>query len=198
MTTVLEYAAPAVDRREILRYAGVRGKAAEIEELLEECLAELLDKLVYRVCYRRLSREAAGELIGDSVTAEGFLAGYDQVLVFGATVGLAPDRLMLKYGNVAPTKALLMQAIGAERIEALCDSFCEDLATHPGTTVGRRFSPGYGDLPLECQTRIFALLDCPKAIGLTLNESLLMSPTKSVTAMMGVRDGAPKDNGRRL
>ena len=49
-----------------------------------------------------------------------------------------------------------------------------------------RFSPGYGDLGLEMQKDIFAVLDCPRKIGLSLNESLLMSPSKSVTAIIGI------------
>lgn len=49
-----------------------------------------------------------------------------------------------------------------------------------------RFSPGYGDLPLSAQREIFAVLDCGKRIGLMLNDSLLMSPSKSVTAFVGI------------
>jgi cobalamin-dependent methionine synthase I len=36
------------------------------------------------------------------------------------------------------------------------------------------------------QKDIFAALDCPRRIGLTLGEGMLMSPTKSVTALIGV------------
>ena len=52
-----------------------------------------------------------------------------------------------------------------------------------------RFSPGYGDLPLELQKDVFRVLDCPRKIGLSLNESLLMSPSKSVTAIIGIGKG---------
>jgi cobalamin-dependent methionine synthase I len=51
-----------------------------------------------------------------------------------------------------------------------------------------RFSPGYGDLPLELQTNLFKVLDCQHFIGLTLNDSMLMSPSKSVTAIVGLRE----------
>ena len=44
----------------------------------------------------------------------------------------------------------------------------------------------YGDLPLEVQTQFFQLLDCQRQIGLTLNDSLLMTPSKSVTAVFGI------------
>ena len=111
--------------------------------------------------------------------------------MFAATVGLEMDRLIARYGGVSPARSLLFQALGAERIEALCDAFCartaEDLARQ-GRGVTVRFSPGYGDVPLGLQNDIFRALDCPRKIGLTLNESLLMSPSKSVTAVFGVTD----------
>ena len=67
-----------------------------------------------------------------------------------------------------------------------CDIFNNELKE---THVTRpRFSPGYGDFPLEFQKDIFNLLSPNKRIGLTLNNSLLMSPTKSVTAVVGIVD----------
>lgn len=172
------YDAPPIDRREILRYAGVRGDAPEIEALLDECIKESEDKLAYKVCYGGFPVS-----FFDSVGSKDLkkhLEGCNKVILFAATVGIGIDRLIARYASVSPTKSLLFQAIGAERIEALCDEFNSEF-------VGSRFSPGYGDLPLEFQKEIFKVLDCPKRIGLTLNESMLMSPTKSVTAIIGVK-----------
>ena len=61
-----------------------------------------------------------------------------------------------------------------------------ELLKAEGVFLKPRFSPGYGDLPLSMQTDIFRVLDCPRKVGLTLNNSLLMSPSKSVTAIMGI------------
>ncbi|MBQ5601557.1 MAG: Vitamin B12 dependent methionine synthase activation subunit, partial [Clostridia bacterium] len=71
-------------------------------------------------------------------------------------------------------------------IEALCDAFCADIKKEYNTGLEPRFSPGYGDLPLSAQKNIFAVLDPERRIGLTLNSSLLMSPSKSVTAFVGL------------
>ena len=98
---------------------------------------------------------------------------------------------LLTFGKISPAKALIFQAIGAERIEALCEAFARDIHDRCGkigAATGPRFSPGYGDLPLDIQKNIFAALDCPRKIGLSLNESLLMSPTKSVTAIIGIKE----------
>jgi len=130
----------------------------------------------------------------DSVALRRNLAGCDRIVVFAATVGLGLDRLIARYGHVSPAKALLLQAIGAERIEALCDVFCDKIRLDTGLAAAPRFSPGYGDFPLELQRDIFRVLDCPRKIGLTLNESLLMSPSKSVTAILGLGPCAGSDH----
>lgn len=64
------------------------------------------------------------------------LDGCASVLLFGATVGVEIDRLIAKYGRISPARALMLQAIGAERIEALCDAFCREYAEENG--VGLR------------------------------------------------------------
>ncbi len=117
------------------------------------------------------------------------LKGCCRIILFGATVGLELDRLIARYGRLSPSKALCFQAIGAERIESLCNAFndeIDEIFREQGMYTRPRFSPGYGDLPINMQKDIFAALDCPRKIGLSLNESLLMSPSKSVTAIIGV------------
>lgn len=181
------YTAPPIDEREILRYAGFLGaKDAQMERLLAECLQECTPILAYRVCGRLFDvKQQNGELWIGSMSVESkalaaHLEGCHKAVVFAATIGLGIDRLIAKYADVFTAKAHLLQAIGVERIEALCDAVCEEI----GSTK-TRFSPGYGDFALEKQKEIFTLLDCKK-IGLSLNDSLLMSPTKSVTAIVGI------------
>lgn len=192
---IRSYAAPDWNRKEILRYAGVRGDAPELDALLRDCLEEIEPRLVYGVCYREFPVVRYGSYLDlgfVKTESEGLkknLLGCEEIVLFAATVGLGIDRLIARYATVSPTKALLLQAIGAERIESLCDEFCREIAqekAREGYVTRPRFSAGYGDFPLEAQREIFAVLDCPRKIGLTLNESLLMSPTKSVTAIIGV------------
>jgi cobalamin-dependent methionine synthase I len=79
--------------------------------------------------------------------------------------------------------------LGNERIEALCDAFNEDMRTVKslsGESLRPRFSAGSGDFSIEYQKKLFEILDPPTSIGLTLNDSYLMTPLKSVTALIGV------------
>lgn len=188
---------PPFDEREILRYAGVRGEAdGNVLALLGECLRECEGAFSFRACY--LEVPVTAELLGESKGLKKNLCGCERATLFAATVGLGIDRLIAKYANVSPAKALLFQAIGAERIEALCDRLCGELAAEKakaGLYPRPRFSPGYGDFPLERQREFFGLLDCPRKIGLTLTDSLLMSPTKSVTAVVGWSE-LPKSSAR--
>lgn len=186
--------APPFREREALRYAGCAEAREEILEELGEALAEVRDRLDYRVCYCELpltvrdDRCEMGELAVASAHLAKALSGCERVLLFGATIGVEIDRLIAKYGRLAPAKGLLLQAVGAERIEALCDAFCKEYEKENDVSLGARFSAGYGDCPLETQRDIVRVLDCQKRIGLFLNESLLLSPSKSVTAFVGIKE----------
>lgn len=191
---VKTYPPPAVCEKEILRYAGCREADAEMTALMQECMAEVRGKLTYKVCYRRLPVTVEGDcsdfriftLTSEKLAAN--LQGCHEVVLFAATIGVEIDRLIARYGRLSPVKALLFQAIGAERIEALCDAFCEELAKEQGIGFKPRFSPGYGDLSLDAQREVFGALDCARQIGLSLTDSLLMTPSKSVTAFAGITE----------
>ena len=173
---------PPIVKKEILRYALCREATPKIDELLDSCIAEAKDALTYAVCYTELEVKVTGEVcdFGVFCVASADLAksleGSEKVILFAATVGVSLDRLIRKYSKISPSRAVMLQAFGTERIEALCNAFCCEMGTPA------RFSPGYGDLPLEVQKDIFDVLSCTKNIGVSLSDSLLMSPSKSVTA----------------
>ena len=87
------------------------------------------------------------------------------------------------------SRAVVMQAAAAAMLEDYCDRINEEIRENyekQGYYLRPRFSPGYGDFPLDCQPALLAGLDAGKRIGITLTDSLLMAPSKSVTAVMGV------------
>ena len=186
--------APSIDVNEVLRYARSAASDEASEALAKEVISLAKDSFCYSVCYAELPFVTNGKLCdleAFSVESEKLskcLGTSSKVLLFAATVGVGIDRLIAKHSRLSPSKALMLGALGAERIEALCNAFCDDYALENGVTLTPRFSAGYGDCPLEVQKQIFAFLDCPKNIGLTLNDSMLMSPTKSVTAFVGIKE----------
>ena len=168
---------PPPSRKEILRYAGERGDAL-YDTLLDECIAEALPHLSYRAAYavfpvhRIESTLDFGFMQTESRGLAKCLSSYDYALIFGATLGHAYDRLLVRASAGSPLKSLFFDAIGAERAEALCDTLCGEIAREyqsAGGALGARYSPGYGDLPLAVQKDIFRVMDFPRHIGLTLN-----------------------------
>ena len=190
------YPAPPVSMREVLRYAGAAGTDdPRVLALAEACVKMAEGQLNYRVCWRAFPIIRNGDEIDLGFTATGSdslrrcLKGCDEVVLFAATVGIGIDRLIARYRAVSPAHSLMLQAVGAERVEALCNAFCADVKAEQreaGRSTRPRFSPGFGDLPLAVQRDIFRALDCPRRIGVTLNDSLMMAPSKSVTAIIGV------------
>lgn len=190
---VKSYSPPPVSEREVLRYAGCKEADGATLELLHSCLLEALPILTYKVVYRAVSVNIDGGVCdfgSFSVNSQDLsknLSGASSVIIFVATVGIALDRLIKKYSLTSPARALMLSAIGAERCEALCDAFSEEVFEKHGR-VRPRFSAGFGGVPLSVQRDIFALLSPEKHIGVCLNDSLLMSPSKSVTAFLGVKN----------
>lgn len=175
---------PPVNVREVWRYSGCR-TVPEDENMLsmmDEVLTDYSGIARGKVCFARARELPFGT---ESKDLSRVITGCSEVVVFAATVGMEFDRVISKYKRTMPSKALFLQALGAERVEALCDLFCSGFEGHTP-----RFSPGYGDLKLETQRDVFALLQCEAKIGISLNESLLMTPSKSVTAIFGIRGGS--------
>ena len=181
-------ALPSVDIRTVFRYArGVPDAATEA--LLREIIRESESASDPRVCYLECPVTISGDRVdfgvcqAESRDLAAHLDGYRNAVLFAATIGAKADLTISRYARFSPAKELLADAYFTERIEALCDTF-----TTKFNRPERRFSPGYGDLPLAFQRVLFEVLDCPRSIGLTLGENLLMMPTKSVTAVIGRKE----------
>lgn len=193
-TTVLirQYDEPPVREKEILRYAKCDIANEETLMLLRSCLEEARKILTYKVCFSELPVNLHGNkcdlgfLSFHSHSLSKNLHNCKSVILFCATVGLELDRLISKYSKLSPARALLLHAIGTERVEALCDAFCKEITSERNLTSRPRFSPGYGDIPLNMQKDILSFLQTHSNIAVFLNESMLMSPSKSVTAFMGL------------
>lgn len=191
------YKSPEIDKSEVLRYAR-SGADKDSLALLDSCISEAQDLFSYNLCYGRFGIEVSEDEIDLGFTKvrshslATCLMGCHEIILFGATVGFGIDRLIHKYSITSPSRAIMLQALGSERVEALCDAFCRDISLSEGevgNVVRPRFSPGYGDLSIELQREIFIALDLTKNLGIHLGDNLFMTPTKSVTAIVGIKKG---------
>lgn len=184
--------------RETLRYLGYKGNEPDGQTLalVKECWQELESWAAKRVLYREfpLGFLPDGEMdMGCFKTkSHGLrknLTGCESVILFAATLGVQTDNLIRRYTRLQMSKAVVMQAAAAAMLEDFCDEVNEELKREyekKGLYLRPRFSPGYGDFPLDCQPEFLRGLEAGKRIGITLTDSLLMVPSKSVTAVIGV------------
>lgn len=107
-----------------------------------------------------------------------------EAFVFAVTLGMGVDRLLTKLSKTSTAEYFITDALASAMAEALMDEAERrvkgEILTRP------RFSPGFGDFTIEIQPRILSLLNAQKLLGITVNDSFLMSPVKSVTAVMGI------------
>lgn len=183
------------DEKEILRYAMLPSFAPKPEELpLQECLKAAKGAAQCRAVWRRYPLARDGETLDlrfaktESKDLKQHLEGCGEILLFACTAGAEMDRRIARAKLLSPAKGLLMHAIGAQQVEGGCDRLCASLARlFPDRQLTDRFSPGYGDLTLEMQRDVMTALDCGRTVGITLTDSLLMTPSKSVTAIIGMK-----------
>lgn len=117
------------------------------------------------------------------------LQGCKYVLALGATLGSRVDITIRRMSMTSVAEGAAAQAVAAALIESYCNEVQAkiDLSDIGNLKQRPRFSPGYGNWDLSQQSRMFALLDC-KRIGLTLTDGLMMAPSKSVTALIGLSE----------
>ena len=184
-----------IDRQETLRYLQYRGGEvpAGLEGLLARCEEQLIAAARPRCVWRLFDREADGTLAGTGFRPAGrdiasLLEGCGQAILMAATLGAEAESLQRRAQARDMAEAVILDAAGSAAIEGVCDALCEELAARfRPRRLTMRFSPGYGDMPLEQQRAIFRVLEIEKRIGVSLADSGLMIPQKSVTALIGVR-----------
>lgn len=184
--------------KEVLRYAGGGQLAPDPvwAERVEEAIEKAGELIMPRFCYRFFSieRKASGiQVLGTTLLLTGkalkkHLEDAESLVLIAATAGYELERLILKTSKTDLTRSLLLDACGTAAVEEICDQAEEEIrASLPvGSVLTSRFSPGYGDLPLCVQPDFLNVLDAQRRIGLQVTESLILTPRKSVTAVMGV------------
>lgn len=166
------------------------------DKLIDECLLELEQEIKPKSVFKRFSVdyadengiETAGTVFKSSALARN-LSGCKEVILFSATLGVQADRMLAKYMKLDIVKAAVFQSAAAAFIEDYCDNCQEKLERElaaEGLHTKPRFSPGYGDLPLAYQQQFLDIIDGNKRLGISLTESNLMLPEKSVTAFIGI------------
>lgn len=185
------------DIKELKRYLGYKKDSeidANTEKMIERAADTMKDAIVPKACYKEFDLSVDGERISfadldfTSKNLSVNLKNCTKVVLFGATVGAKVDQIIRKGQLAGSADAAIFQAAGAmyaESLTELLNQKIRDDYLKNGFKAHPRYSPGYGDISLEMQKDFFRLLPLEK-IGLTLMESLIMAPEKSVTAFIGL------------
>ncbi len=199
----LEY----LDKKEALRYLGYGSSTPDdsIIGMMDECEKALLSVIKPCCIYHVFDIEPVSggvAVCGTSLVLKGdsikeHLAGCCKAVMMAATLSAHADRVIRRYEATDMTHAVMADFLASAAVEQVCDT-AENAIGDEFSSYYRtwRFSPGYGDLPLDIQGSFLDVLQAQKRIGLNATESNILTPRKSVTAVIGLSESEiPK--GRR-
>ena len=176
---------------EAVRYLGYGKKAADerTRRMVDEAFLELEQsadpKSICRIFDIGRNSEDGIEIGNLTIISHSLarnLRGCDKAVLFCATLGAETDRLIRRASITDMSRAVILQACAAAYLEEYCDEqqrlIGEEMAREK-RFLRPRFSPGYGDF------------DCAKQIGLSMTDGYMMTPSKSVTAVIGAGPDRP-------
>lgn len=187
-----------LDENEVLRYMGYPA-GYKPDDALSKAIKEkskiLLETAMPKSVYSGFDIECAENgvalinsdivLLGNSIKEH--LKTCKKCVIMAATLGVEVDKLIRKAQISSVSDALILDACATTYIEAFCDEIESEIKEKFG--FGNfRFSPGYGDFPIALQKNIITLLSAEKKIGLCVNSADILTPSKSVTAVIGLID----------
>ncbi|MBQ8648408.1 MAG: methionine synthase [Oscillospiraceae bacterium] len=182
----------ALRREEVYRYMGCPQDDPTAAALLDVCEPELLAAVQPRGTWRVLFRQDAPEgLYLDPGDVGRHLVGCDRVVLMAVTLGAGVERLLRRYTAADVALASAADAAGSVLAEQAADELeriLREQFAQQGLYMTGRYSPGYGDWPIQVQRELCRILDTGRSIGLGVSENSLMAPRKSITAVLGVAD----------
>lgn len=197
-----------VNRDEALRYLGYAGQItapdldARMDRLFALCERTSNPGFTYRI-FPCDDRQGDIRVVGTTLVLTGadiyeHLKGARKVAVMAATAGLGNERELRRLSFENGLDAAIYGAAGSALVETVgdaCNAQIVEEARSQGLWCNWRYSPGYGDLPLSLQPGIVRVLQADKKLGITVTDSHLLLPAKSITAFVGLFD-TPQDDKR--
>lgn len=186
-----------LSKEKALKYLGYKGQdIASISNTLEEVIEEVLkiSQIKYIIDYQEITLQEENlivlknglELKGSAISKR--LQNCNKVAIIIATIGCEYDKKLLSLQNTDALKAALFDGAGSALVEEVMNKLNNKIKTvHIDKQITKRFSAGFGDLPLETNKAMINIYNATRRLGIVINENLLMTPSKSVTAIVGIR-----------
>lgn len=159
---------------------------------IEECKKRLNENISYKCAYICTNIDLSKENVCDfgfmKVPSRNLyknLSGCDRAFVMAVTTGINVDRLLSRLNITSQAEHFITDAMASAAVESFCDYVSDIMKS--GIVCAPRFSPGYGDFSIKFQQPLLERLNALELLGITLNSSYLMTPKKSITAVMGIK-----------
>ncbi len=206
----MELTRKLLKKEEVLRYLGYQGTEIppHTERLIESCILETLKLVRPSYLYRRypIRQSAEGILVeGTTLCMSGEdirrrLEGCAEIYLVCATVGAFVDKQIRLKMVTEPAAGVVLDSCGSVAVEQVIEAAEREIEQEveaEGKRITWRFSPGYGDLPLKLQQELADTLDLHRRLGVSVSEDMLLAPSKSVTAIIGVMETAWQEEGEK-
>jgi hypothetical protein len=185
-----------LDASEVTRALGYPQQApspiqAVIQDLWQEALLHITGRCAYDRFAVQINQQTltVGTVTFDcGAKVANHLRGSGEIAVFMATLGPNFDAWAQAWFQKDPLNGLIANTLGSACVEHIVDQLelvITQQAIRDGLTVSNRFSPGYCHWNVSEQKKLFSLLP-DRCCNVTLMDSCLMIPMKSVTGIMGL------------
>ncbi|MFR9211090.1 vitamin B12 dependent-methionine synthase activation domain-containing protein [Intestinibacter bartlettii] len=190
-----------VEKSEVLRYLGHNGQKidndlnSKINQCIKETKNEIDTKYVYQIydIKKDLNLNTVQfentNLILKSKDISELLRDCDKCVLMCATLGFNIEKNIRRYSYNNLTKGIIIDACATTSIEEVCDLVQDsilDKVAKEEKSLTMRYSPGYGDLDISANRDILNVLDAHRKIGVTVTNTGIMIPRKSVVALIGI------------
>ena len=180
-----------IDRKQWLAFLQVKSTPDEeflrqLDEAEQKLLQAAQPKYTYRIC-------DISEIPAEGFCIQKHLEGCERAVALAVTLGAGVDQLIRTSQITSVAEAVILDAGASVLAEQMADQaetlLRDDVADRmPGHYLTSRYSPGYGDYPLQCQKDILHLTDALRRLGISLTGANMMVPHKSITAVLGIAD----------
>ena len=190
-----------VEKSEVLRYLGHNGQEidndlnSKINQCIKETKKEIDTKYIYEIYDIKNDLDLNTiefkntNLILKSKDISELLRDCDKCVLMCATLGFNIEKNIRRYSYNNLTKGIIIDACATTSIEEVCDLVQDsilDKVAKEEKSLTMRYSPGYGDLDISANRDILNVLDAHRKIGVTVTNTGIMIPRKSVVALIGI------------
>ena len=179
-----------INKNNILKFLHYKGSQipVEFEDLIDDYIELVKENYIGKYTYKiflKGDESLKSIFIGDDIW--NLLETSTDVILMAVTLGQEIEKYINRVSYIDLTKSVVLDAVASAAAESLTNDINEVLEKrYKGRYLTDRFSPGYGDMPIEVQRNFLELLDARRQIGLWTSSSGIMEPRKSLTTIIGI------------